>query len=186
MEDDERYLLLRKYDTQQLEMKVLSHDQDVYTVELFYNGKLITDPIIEARQKKLQAKQPVVFTRPTPTPTPTPMVNGSKFQSIECSDRLIRWLQMLLILRSFRPHQHNHHHWWANRWQPSLQRPRSMVSMKRIWVIWSKSNVVKIGYLNKSLRPSTQLMRFLLNLSSVHQSNQWFRSFKTILTLRYL
>jgi len=85
MDDDERYLLLRKYDTQQLDMKVLHHEQDVYSVELFYNGKSITDPIVEARQRKIVIKEPVVAVRPTPTPTPTPtsaptptpMVNGN-------------------------------------------------------------------------------------------------------------
>lgn len=81
LSEEERYSLLRDLDTQQLEMKVIGQERDVYIVELFYRGKSITQPIIEARQKKAVIKETIVAPEPTPTKVETratPTINGSE------------------------------------------------------------------------------------------------------------
>ncbi len=55
--DDERYSLLRDFETDQLEMKILSKNQDVYSVELTNNGKSLTEHMLELRKKNEQGSQ---------------------------------------------------------------------------------------------------------------------------------
>jgi hypothetical protein len=52
--DDERYLLLRDFETERLDMKILSKNQDIYSVELINNGKSLTEYMFELRKKKEQ------------------------------------------------------------------------------------------------------------------------------------
>jgi hypothetical protein len=84
--DDERYLLLRDFETDRLDMKILSKNQDVYSVELTNNGKSLTEYMLELRKKKEQESQvkttnnevvepvqqpvPKVATPPPPPPPP--------------------------------------------------------------------------------------------------------------------
>ncbi|CAF1115310.1 unnamed protein product [Adineta steineri] len=85
--DDERYLLLKEFETDRLDMKITSKDQDIYSVELSNSGKSLTEYMIELRNKKEQQQiqntpatnevpkafneQPVrkVVTPPPPPPT---------------------------------------------------------------------------------------------------------------------
>ncbi|CAF3593445.1 unnamed protein product [Rotaria sordida] len=55
--DEERYVLLRDFETARLDMKILSKNQDIYSVELFNNDKSLTEYIFELRQKKEQQTQ---------------------------------------------------------------------------------------------------------------------------------
>jgi hypothetical protein len=52
--DDERYLLLRDFETDRLEMKIIQKNQDIYLVDLFNNGKLLIEHILELRKKEQQ------------------------------------------------------------------------------------------------------------------------------------
>ena len=56
--DEERFSLLRDFESDRLEMKVLGEDHDVYLVDLIQNGKSLTEHMLELRQKKTPA--PVV------------------------------------------------------------------------------------------------------------------------------
>ncbi|CAF1144617.1 unnamed protein product [Adineta ricciae] len=64
--DDERYLLLRDFETDRLNMKILSKDQDVYMVELNHNGKSLTEYMLDLRKKKEQPAQKSAFTNEVP------------------------------------------------------------------------------------------------------------------------
>ena len=55
--DDERYLLLRDFETDRLEMKIIQKNQDIYLVELINNGKSLTEYMLELRKKKEQQSQ---------------------------------------------------------------------------------------------------------------------------------
>lgn len=55
--DDERYLLLRDFETARLEMKILSKNQDVFSVELNSSEKSLTDYMLDLRKKKEQESQ---------------------------------------------------------------------------------------------------------------------------------
>jgi hypothetical protein len=50
--DDERYVLLRDFETDRLEMKIIQKNQDVYLVDLINNGKSIVEHILELRKKQ--------------------------------------------------------------------------------------------------------------------------------------
>jgi hypothetical protein len=60
--DDERFLLLRDFETDRFDMKILSKNQDVYSVELVNNGKSLTEYMIELRKKKEQQSQDTSIT----------------------------------------------------------------------------------------------------------------------------
>ncbi|CAF3760230.1 unnamed protein product, partial [Rotaria sp. Silwood1] len=55
--DEERYILLRDFETERLNMKIFSKDQDIYFVELIHNEKFLSTYIFELRQKKEQQIQ---------------------------------------------------------------------------------------------------------------------------------
>ena len=55
--DDERYLLLKDFETDRLDMKIVSKNQDVYSVELSNNGQSLTDYMLDLRKKKEQEPQ---------------------------------------------------------------------------------------------------------------------------------
>ncbi len=55
--DDERYLLLRDFETDRFDMKIISKNQDIYSVELTNNGKSLTEYMLELRKKKEQESQ---------------------------------------------------------------------------------------------------------------------------------
>jgi len=50
--DDERYVLLRDFETDRLEMKIIQKNQNVYLVDLFNNGKSLVEHILELRKKQ--------------------------------------------------------------------------------------------------------------------------------------
>lgn len=50
--NEERYILLRDFETARLEMKILDKNQDVYSVELTHDGKSLKEYIIELRRSK--------------------------------------------------------------------------------------------------------------------------------------
>jgi hypothetical protein len=60
--DDERFLLLRDFETDRFDMKILSKNQDIYSVELINNGKSLTEYMIELRKKKEQQSQDTSIT----------------------------------------------------------------------------------------------------------------------------
>ncbi|UJR31523.1 hypothetical protein I4U23_019012 [Adineta vaga] len=64
--DDERYLLLRDFETDRLNMKIISKDQDSYVVELNHNGKSLSEYMLDLRKKKEQPvqKTPVIEEAP--------------------------------------------------------------------------------------------------------------------------
>ncbi|CAF1216784.1 unnamed protein product [Adineta ricciae] len=64
--DDERYLLLRDFETDRLNMKILSKDQDVYLVELNHNGKSLTEYMLDLRKKKEQPAQKTALANEVP------------------------------------------------------------------------------------------------------------------------
>lgn len=53
--DEERYSILRDFESDRLEMKVLGESQDVYSVDLIHNGKSLIEHMLELRQKKTPA-----------------------------------------------------------------------------------------------------------------------------------
>ncbi|CAF3813739.1 unnamed protein product [Rotaria magnacalcarata] len=55
--NEERYILLRDFETARLDMKILGKNQDIYSVDLVNNGKSLTECILELRQKKEQQAQ---------------------------------------------------------------------------------------------------------------------------------
>ncbi|CAF2637656.1 unnamed protein product [Rotaria sp. Silwood2] len=55
--DEERYILLRDFETARLDMKILSKNQDIYSVELISNEKSLSEYIFELRQNKEQQTQ---------------------------------------------------------------------------------------------------------------------------------
>ena len=55
--DDERYLLLRDFESDRLDMKILSKNQEIYSVELIKNGKSLTEYMFDLRNKKEQQSQ---------------------------------------------------------------------------------------------------------------------------------
>jgi hypothetical protein len=55
--DDERYLLLRDFETERLDMKILSKNQDIYSVELTNHGKSLTEYMFDLRKTKEQQSQ---------------------------------------------------------------------------------------------------------------------------------
>ena len=58
--DDERYELLKDFETERLEMKILQKNQDVYVVDLFNNGKSLIDYIEELRKKQPPPQPPKI------------------------------------------------------------------------------------------------------------------------------
>ena len=50
--DDERYVLLRDFETERLEMKVIQKSQDVYLVDLFSNRTSLVTHILEVRKSQ--------------------------------------------------------------------------------------------------------------------------------------
>ena len=48
--DEERYVLLRDFETERLEMKIIQKNQDVYLVDLINNGKSLVEHILELRK----------------------------------------------------------------------------------------------------------------------------------------
>ncbi|CAF2684627.1 unnamed protein product, partial [Rotaria sp. Silwood2] len=50
--DDERYILLRDFETDRLEMKIIEKHQDIYHVDLIMNGKSLVEHILELRKKQ--------------------------------------------------------------------------------------------------------------------------------------
>ncbi len=72
--DDERYVLLRDFETDRLEMKIIQKNQDVYLVDLMNNGKSIVEHIVELRKKQPAIKpieQPITKAPPTTIVQPT-------------------------------------------------------------------------------------------------------------------
>lgn len=70
--DEERQFLLQHYENERLEMKICSMNQNLYLVELFQQGKSLTDRILESRKVK-ERSQPKVESVPVPLPPqPTP------------------------------------------------------------------------------------------------------------------
>jgi hypothetical protein len=51
--DDERYIILRDFESDRLEMKIIQKNQDIYLVDLFNNGKLLVEHILELRKKSI-------------------------------------------------------------------------------------------------------------------------------------
>ncbi|CAF1274217.1 unnamed protein product [Rotaria sordida] len=50
--DDERYILLRDFETDRLEMKIIQKHQDIYYVDLITNEKSLVEHILELRKKQ--------------------------------------------------------------------------------------------------------------------------------------
>lgn len=51
LSDEERRVLLRQFETERLEMKIVEKKQNLYHVELTYNGKSLRESIVELRKK---------------------------------------------------------------------------------------------------------------------------------------
>ncbi len=73
--DEERYLLLRDFETELLQMKILSQNQNVYLVELTNNGKSLTEYMLDMRQRKEQ---------PTPTANEVCIIGNSIQSNFVC------------------------------------------------------------------------------------------------------
>jgi hypothetical protein len=54
--DDERYLLLRDFETERLDMKILAQNQEIYSVELVNNGKSLTEYMFQLRNKEEESQ----------------------------------------------------------------------------------------------------------------------------------
>lgn len=50
--DDERYLLIKEFETERLDMKIIQKYQDIYLVDLFDNNKSLVEYIFELRKKQ--------------------------------------------------------------------------------------------------------------------------------------
>ncbi|CAF3844382.1 unnamed protein product [Adineta steineri] len=70
--DDERDTLLRDFESERLEMKIIQKNQDIYLVDLLQNGKSLADHILELRKKEQQ--------QITPKPTEVPKVSVEPIQ----------------------------------------------------------------------------------------------------------
>lgn len=71
--DDERYLLLRDFETDRLDMKILSKNQDIFSVELTHNGKSLTDYMLDLRKKKEEESQAKTVSNETVV-SPPPLI----------------------------------------------------------------------------------------------------------------
>ena len=71
--DEERHILLRDFETERLEMKVLQKNQEIYSVDLLNNGKSIVDPILELRKKPPIANPTNTKIKSAPPPPPPPV-----------------------------------------------------------------------------------------------------------------
>ena len=62
--DEERYFLLREFETDRLEMKIVSKSQDIFSVDLIHNNKSLSDHMLELRKKKEKPVEtaPIVVT----------------------------------------------------------------------------------------------------------------------------
>jgi hypothetical protein len=60
--DDERYLLLRDFESDRLDMKIVSKNQEIYSVELIKDGKSLTEYMFDLREKKEQQSQDALTT----------------------------------------------------------------------------------------------------------------------------
>ncbi len=58
--DDERYILLRDFETDRLEMKIIQKNQNIYLVDLLHNGKSLVEHILELRKKQPSQITPVI------------------------------------------------------------------------------------------------------------------------------
>ncbi|UJR15160.1 hypothetical protein I4U23_002123 [Adineta vaga] len=64
--DDERYMLLRDFETERFEMKILEKNQNIYLVELLSNGKSLIDHVLNVRKQQQQSQKVSI---PTPKVT---------------------------------------------------------------------------------------------------------------------
>ncbi|CAF5213351.1 unnamed protein product, partial [Rotaria magnacalcarata] len=62
--DDERYILLRDFETDRLEMKIIQKQQDIYHVDLVTNGKSLVEHILELRKKQPAQITPIAIEAP--------------------------------------------------------------------------------------------------------------------------
>ena len=58
--DDERYILLRDFETDRLEMKIIQKSQDVYLVDLFSDRTSLVTHILEVRKKQRPTMKSVI------------------------------------------------------------------------------------------------------------------------------
>jgi hypothetical protein len=56
--DDERHLLLRKFEAERLEMKIVRQQQNIFFVELCHHGMSLVEYMYELRHKKIQRAMP--------------------------------------------------------------------------------------------------------------------------------
>ncbi|CAF0753797.1 unnamed protein product [Adineta ricciae] len=63
--DNERYALLRDFETERLEMKISQKNQNIYLVELFNNGKSLSDYVANLRKQQPPLPQTVVASKIT-------------------------------------------------------------------------------------------------------------------------
>lgn len=68
--DDERYVLLRDFETERLDMKVVQKNQNIYLVDLLNSGKSLVEHILELRKK-----QPPTPIKPITTEVSPPKVS---------------------------------------------------------------------------------------------------------------
>lgn len=96
--DDERYLLLRDFETDRLDMKILSKNQDVYFVELSNNGQSLTDYMLDIRKKKEEESQvktnsnemaPKKSMESVPQPPPTITKVETTTEGTDCSTDIL-------------------------------------------------------------------------------------------------
>ncbi|CAF3925490.1 unnamed protein product [Rotaria magnacalcarata] len=62
--NDERYILLRDFETDRLEMKIIQKQQDIYHVDLVTNGKSLVEHILELRKKQPAQITPIAIEAP--------------------------------------------------------------------------------------------------------------------------